>query len=425
MAGLYEIEGIAGSGAQAIVCFAKTRARGERVAVKVLKPELVGDVSAVARFTDEARILMPIHHPDVIRVHRLLDYGGRPVIEMERVEGVSVDRLMRGTAIGLPVPEVVEIARRAAVALHAVHDGPYGRDGAPMRVVHRDVKPENLLLSRDGRLKLLDFGTARGDFGGRRARSLSAVPGSAGFVPPERRQGHNDHPGIDVYALGVTLFFLATGRLLVLPLDEEEAGKAADRQVSHLPSARLAALVRRMVSWSPDDRPPMAEVAAELARLLVAEGWTPDLAGLAAAEVAPVLDRRRGLSLGAELEIVRFVETELPTNLPDTLSAAEAERAVRAILADARWERRWSELELVVSAAGEGGYEPPLLEVLSRGRWAWWAPCRRQAAPEQLVAALWLLGDHPSEALLRHAGPLASHREDRVRRAAKFVLGRG
>ncbi|MCA9493855.1 MAG: serine/threonine protein kinase [Myxococcales bacterium] len=421
--GLYELEQIAGSGAHAVVCLATEVVRNERVAVKVLRPQLVGDVEAVARFTDEARILMPIHHPDIIRVYRLLDYGGQPVIEMEPVEGVSVDQLLRYRKGGLPPEQALELARRVAKALRAVYDGPYGPDCAPMRIVHRDVKPENILLSREGRLKLLDFGTAKGEFDGRRARSLHSAPGSAGYTPPERRKGQHDHPGIDVYALGVTLFVLSTGRSLVLPSEEDEANRAAERQIAYLEDAEVGALVKRMVAWDPDARPTMTGVVEELTRLVAASPIRADLAALGAAEVEPILERRRGRSLAEDLQVVRFLEESLPTNVPESMTPDQAEAAVRALLADQRWERRWVELERIASASS-GGVQQPLIEVLARGTSRWWAPWRKPATAEQLVAALWILGDHPTDEVLRHAAPLAQHTEDRVRRAARFVLQR-
>ncbi|MCB9687955.1 MAG: serine/threonine protein kinase [Alphaproteobacteria bacterium] len=421
--GLYELEQIAGSGAHAVVCLATEVVRQQRVAVKVLRPQFVGDVEAVARFTDEARILMPIHHPDVIRVYRLLDYGGQPVIEMEPVEGVSVDQLLRYRKGGLPPEQALELTRRVAKALHAVFAGPYGPDGTPMRIVHRDVKPENILLSRDGRIKLLDFGTAKGEFDGRRARSLYSAPGSAGYTPPERRKGQHDHASIDVFALGVTLFVLLTGRALVLPTEEDEAARAAERQIAHLDDERVGALVKRMVAWDPDERPAMLAVAEELAQLIAAQPTPPDLAALGEAEVEPILDRRRGRSLAEDLGVVRFLEESLPTNVPETMTPDQAEAAVRALLADQRWERRWVELERIASASN-GGVQQPLIEVLARGTSPWWAPWRKPVSAEQLVAALWILGDHPTDEVLRHAAPLAQHSEDRVRRAARFVLQR-
>ena len=122
--GLYEIESIAGSGAHAVVCVARVRGRGERVALKVLRPRYANDAAIVARFTDEARMLLPVHHPDVIRVYRLFDYGGRHVIEMERVEGASVEAVLAEYPDGLPSAEALELCRRAALALHALYAGP-------------------------------------------------------------------------------------------------------------------------------------------------------------------------------------------------------------------------------------------------------------------------------------------------------------
>ena len=120
---------------------------------------------------------------------------------------------------------------------------------------------------------------------------------------------------------------------------------------------------------------------------------------------------------------MRFLEEERPTNVPDRMSAEQAEAAVRALLSDRHWERRWVELEQIATAS-TGAVHQPLIEVLARGVKPWWAPWRTPANPDQLVAALWILGDHPSEEVRRHAAPLAAHGEDRVRRAARFVLQR-
>lgn len=422
--GLYEIDAIAGSGGHAIVVLARLRSRDERVALKVLRPQLANDVDLVARFTDEARMLLPIHHPDVIRVYRLLDYGGRHVIEMEPVEGVSVEQVLAWYPDGLPLAEALELCRRAARALHAVYAEPYGRDATPMRVVHRDVKPGNLLLSRDGGVKIVDFGIARAIFDGRRAKSLFAVPGSAGFLAPERRSGRDDHPASDVYALGCTLFLLATGRVLLLSHESALSEEAARRQLPHLPVPALVPLVARMVGSDPDARPTMEEVADALDAVMADEGLVPDLRGLARDRVAPILDRLRGLSLDDDLDAVRFLETERPSGSPTPLSARDASRAVRRLLQRPGWERRVPELERIVAAADGGGFEAPLLEVLERAFPRWWTPWVARATTDELLAALWVLGDHPTPAVVRRASALVDHPEDRVRRAARFVVGR-
>ena len=421
--GLYEIEAIAGSGGHAIVCLARVRGRGDRVALKVLRSELANDVVLVARFTDEARMLVPIRHPDVVRVYRLLDYGGRPVIEMEPVEGVSVEQILFGYPDGLPPAHALELVRRTAAALHAVYAEPYGRDGAPMRVVHRDVKPGNLLLSRDGGLKVVDFGIAKASFDGRKAKSLFSVPGSAGFVAPERRTGTDDHPASDVFALGCTLFLVATGRSLLLSMDPEKSADEARRQLAHLAVPALVPLVTRMVAADPEARPTMATVADTLAEVMEAERLEADLPALARDRVVPNLDRVRGRSLAEDLGAVRFLETDRPSDAPPPLSRGEAKAAVRHLLGSPGWEQRVAELERIVAAA-VGGFEAPLIDVLERASPPWWTPWVSRASAGELLAALWVLGDHPTPAVVRRASALVDHDDDRVRRAARFVVGR-
>jgi serine/threonine protein kinase len=190
-----------------------------RVAIKRLLPEIGGDPDLVRRFLDEARIASHLHHAGIVAV---LDYGvveGAPFQVLELVEGANATTLLRsGASKGTPMP--VEVA--LAIATETAHALAYAHErhdiaGRPLGIVHRDVKPSNVLVSRSGDIKLGDFGIAL-------ARERIAVTtgivvrGTPGYMSPEQLLGVTIGPETDIFALGVTL-----NRLLGNELDTEGA----------------------------------------------------------------------------------------------------------------------------------------------------------------------------------------------------------
>ena len=201
--GRYRLDRALGSGGMAIVYLAHDRELDRVVAVKRLADNLAHDRSFRDRFLREAQLAAPLSHPNVVRVY---DFGhdpdGRPFIVMEYVEGGSLaEALARDGA--LSPARVVAVARDCCAGLAYAHAA---------GLVHRDLKPQNLLLDPDCRVKIADFGIAR-TLDGTSLTLTGSVLGTAGYLAPEQAGGEQVTAAADIYGLGVTLHQLATGTM--------------------------------------------------------------------------------------------------------------------------------------------------------------------------------------------------------------------
>jgi serine/threonine protein kinase len=226
----YRVEQTMGTGAMGTVVLAHDIVLDRRVAVKVLADNLAADESFRQRFLREARLAARLCHPNVVQV---FDAGenGRPFLVMEYVDGETVaDRISRGS--GLSDGEVLTLAADLSAGLAHAH---------AMGIVHRDVKPHNVLLGRDGVSKLTDFGIARAleDHG---LTEIGTVLGTAQFMAPDQAAGTPAGPPADVFALGAVLRHVAGDSL----------------------PAGLEALVEAALAPQPADRPSAAELSARL-----------------------------------------------------------------------------------------------------------------------------------------------------------------
>jgi serine/threonine protein kinase len=201
--GRYRLDRTLGSGGMAIVYLGHDRELGRPVAVKRLADNLSHDRAFRDRFLREAQLAAPLSHPNLVRVY---DFGhdpdGRPFIVMEYVEGGSLaETLARDGA--LSSARVVAVARDSCSGLAYAHAA---------GLVHRDLKPQNLLLDRDGRVKIADFGIAR-TLDGTSLTLTGSVLGTVGYLAPEQAGGAQVSAAVDIYGLGVTLYQLATGAM--------------------------------------------------------------------------------------------------------------------------------------------------------------------------------------------------------------------
>ena len=220
--GRWELLRRLGSGGMADVYLA--HARGEAgfeklVAIKVMHGHLARNERAVELFLDEARLAARIHHPNVVGIQDLGKIGDDYVIVMDYVDGVDLERLLAGArAAGRPVPIAVAlgILGRICDGLHAAHTAT-GPDGAPLGIIHRDVKSANVLVSRQGGVKVVDFGIAKAS-----AQAHLTIAGETKGTPatmaPEQRVGDEVDVRADVYAVGAVGYELLTGRAVNLDL---------------------------------------------------------------------------------------------------------------------------------------------------------------------------------------------------------------
>ncbi|ROO89100.1 serine/threonine-protein kinase [Actinocorallia herbida] len=215
---------------------------GREVAVKVLKVEDMGDpFKALARFDREARALSTLEHENIVRIFDRGVHDGRPYLVMEFVNGPTLKSLGQGPT-PLPLDRALGCTRQLLAALAYAH-------GQPHPVVHRDIKPENILVDRDGRLKVCDFGIARLPGSGvTRLTSIGARMGTPSYMAPEQFEGRPAETPSDVYAAGVVLYWLLSGR-------------------KPFPDGELDVLYRRIMAGGPDplNRP---GVPIELERLV-------------------------------------------------------------------------------------------------------------------------------------------------------------
>ncbi len=210
--GNYEILGSLGAGGMGEVYRAKDLRLGREVALKVLPADMAGDAERLERFEREARTVAGLNHPNIVVLHSVEDDGGIRFLTMELVEGDGLDRHV--AAGGLPVERVVELGIALADALTAAHE---------KGVVHRDLKPANVMVTRDGRVKVLDFGLAKLVTTGSvvdasqavTVAALSAtgqVVGTVPYMAPEQVRGESVDHRTDLFALGVVLYELTAGR---------------------------------------------------------------------------------------------------------------------------------------------------------------------------------------------------------------------
>jgi serine/threonine-protein kinase len=265
IAGRYELEERVGTGGMSAVYRAHDRLLERKVAIKILHARLGEDDEYVERFRREARAVAQLAHPHIVTV---IDRGeeddGRQYIVFEYVEGDDLKQLVSRTG-PLPIDQVVDLGAEIASGLAYAHE---------RGIVHRDVKPQNVLLNGDGRAKVTDFGIARSLDVERGVTQTGTVLGTSTYIAPEQASGQPVDDRSDVYSLGVVLFELLTGDV---PFPGENFVIVAMQHVNTPPPPvlerrpdappALAALVDRMLAKDHLERPSMDEVVGELEAL--------------------------------------------------------------------------------------------------------------------------------------------------------------
>ncbi len=255
----YQILGRISSGGQGVVYRAWDSARGRMVAVKELGIGFLPRPEVIERFRREAIITNRVNHPNVIEILEQFEYNGRHFIVMELLSASVHDIRKRERA--LPISWAVDKFRQVAAGLEAAHQ---------CNVVHRDIKPQNLLLSSDGKIKVTYFGLAR-------ASDLTTIteggqPGTVVYISPEQLVGEDLDIRSDIYSLGVTMYELLTGSLPFKGRSQYEIAVARLRQAPILISRirpevhpKLAEIIDRCMEREPDKRfQTPSQVTAEL-----------------------------------------------------------------------------------------------------------------------------------------------------------------
>lgn len=260
---------VIGSGAFGTVYLAELAGqRGFRrtVAVKVLLPGQNDNEMFVSRVRDEARLLGLLHDEHILKVLELVQVGDRDAVVMEFVEGVDLAALL--TAGHSPPPRALaELGAAVAGALSAAHTAVHPSSGEALNVVHRDVKPANVMVSDRGGIKLLDFGVAQARFAARESRTGQFVLGTLNYMAPEYVITGEVSPAADVYGLALTLWEAAVGEVFGQPkLKEESHVKRVEQRLQQLSEAHaeLATVLRPMLAWSPEARPDAKHVEHQL-----------------------------------------------------------------------------------------------------------------------------------------------------------------
>jgi serine/threonine protein kinase len=224
-----------------------------KVAVKVLREDVSNPESAIARLKDEGRMLAMLDHPAIVQVVELTRLRGRIALVTEYVDGVDVARYATPGNL-LPPRVVAELMGEVAGALHTASWTTSPATGKPLLLIHRDVKPENIRISRHGETKLLDFGIARTEEMGRSAHTTTGnVPFTAGYTAPETFVSLLQHPPSDVFAWGATLYRLLTGERFYgeLKLTEQASLSGTPDRYARWLRQRLAALPAETVALAP------------------------------------------------------------------------------------------------------------------------------------------------------------------------------
>ena len=260
----YEIIELIGTGGMADVFKAKDHKLNRYVAIKVLKAEYSTDKNFVSKFRVEAQSAAGLMHPNIVNVYDVGEEAGMYYFVMELVEGITLKNYIE-KKIRLTVKEAISIAIQVSMGIEAAHNN---------GIIHRDIKPQNIIISKEGKVKVADFGIARA------ASSdtiTSQAMGSVHYTSPEQARGGYSDAKSDIYSIGITMFEMVTGRV---PFDGETTVAIAIKHIQEeMPSPRLFVpeipisveqIIYKCTQKNPDRRySNVSELIADLKRSLI------------------------------------------------------------------------------------------------------------------------------------------------------------
>jgi serine/threonine protein kinase len=285
---------------------------GRDVALKIIAPEIVSNERAVARFRREMRLVGRLDHPNVVRAFDADQVNNVLFIVMEYVQGVSLGQRLKDGP--LPAAEVVNYAAQAALGLAHAHE---------QGVVHRDVKPSNLLVNEDRQVKVLDLGLGvlmEADNSATFATADNIAVGTVDYMSPEQALGKDVDGRSDLYSLGCAMYHLITGKL-AFPGDSpiERLGKRINGRPIPIQQLRkdvpssLAAVLEKLMAHSPADRYQTATEASEaLSALVKRPKKAIEASSVVASPLKPTAPKSNMISINTEPPRIVHVRPDYP-----------------------------------------------------------------------------------------------------------------
>ena len=322
--GRYRLQRRIGSGGMADVYLAADESLDRRVAIKILAERYTRDEGFIERFRREARSAAGLTHPNIVAIYDRGEAGGEYYIAMEYVDGETLKDEINAHA-PLPESEAIGYAQQALAGLEYAHRG---------GIVHRDVKPHNMLIGSDGVLKMTDFGIARAQ-NTTDMTEVGSIVGTAQYLSPEQARGQTVGPQSDIYSMGVVLYEMLTGEL---PFSGGSAVEIAMKQASEQPEppSRKNRLISR----------PLEQV------VLRALAKDPALRFQSAREMADELERvRRGLAVSQSTQQATMVMAAPTRVMPAAAATPPPEEPVQPKRSALPWILV---VILLIAAAGVG-----------------------------------------------------------------------
>lgn len=260
----YEILGRIGSGGMSVVYKAKCHTLDRLVAIKVLKEEFASDENFVSKFKMEAQAAARLSHPNIVNVYDVVDEGDLHYIVMELIEGITLKSYIEKKGF-LENKEAIGIAIQVAQGIAAAHE---------QHIIHRDIKPQNMIISRDGNVKVADFGIARAVSS--QTMNATAV-GSVHYISPEQARGGYCDERSDIYSFGITMYEMVTGRVpfegdntVAVALAHLETPITPPSQLNPVVSSGLEQIILKCTQKKPDRRySSIGDVITDLRHVMV------------------------------------------------------------------------------------------------------------------------------------------------------------